>query len=532
MQNSLKYFHPAWIQKDTRILHADLCVYGGTSAGIIAAVKGRRLGLSAIICNPGLHLGGLSSGGLGFTDFGNKVIIGGLSRDFYKRIGLRYGLPEIWKFEPHIAESVFHELIKEFDIPVCSAAYLDHVDMTAKRITEISFLGGLRVKAKSFVDATYEGDLMAKARVSYTVGREDNTQYGETCNGFQIHNKHQFDYPVDPYIIPGHPGSGLLSGIRGEDAGPEGRGDSLLQAYNFRVCMTDDPEIRVPFPKPEHYDPKEYTLCARWLASLMNSVKAHESNFLDDAIFRKFDRITAVKTDTNNHGAFSTDYIGANHRWPDAGYEEREGLFQKHVTYQQGLHWFMANDPSVPGPIRGTYAAWGLVKDEFLDTMHWPHQLYIREARRMVSDIVMSERHCVGAMNVDDPVGMGAYQMDSHNCQRIVRDGHVLNEGDVQMRLEAPYAISYRAIIPKTGECENLSVPVCASASHIAFGSIRMEPVFMILAESAVEAAALALKNNASLQDVPYKSLKEKILQSGQIVNVQTKNSGPSNPND
>ncbi|MBL8993662.1 MAG: FAD-dependent oxidoreductase, partial [Spirochaetia bacterium] len=290
--SNLHYYNPAWIQKKEQVVEADLCVYSGSSAGVIAAVKARKLGHSVVLCHPGLHLGGLSSGGLGYTDFGNQAVIGGLSRDFYKRVGKHYDKPEVWKFEPGVAEKVFLALVKEFDIPVYFSSYLKEVDMKGKKITQAVFEGGLRVKAKYFVDASYEGDLMAKAAVSWTVGREGNAMYGETCNGYQIHTTHQFDHPVDPYLIPGKPESGLLPGIRGEDAGPDGRGDKLLQAYNFRMCMTDEASNRIPFPKPAKYDAKEYILCARWLESIVKHGVSKDGGFTNGNIFQKFDRVT------------------------------------------------------------------------------------------------------------------------------------------------------------------------------------------------------------------------------------------------
>ena len=504
---NVRYFDPAWEEATDALLCADVCVYGGTSAGVAAAVSAARRGKSVVLLHPGLHIGGMSSSGLGLTDFGMKEVIGGISREFYRRVGAHYGWDDEWRFEPHVAERVFTDLVDEARVPVYLGQFLRCADMESQRITEITMRGGLRVRARMFIDVTYEGDLMAKAGVRYFVGREGNSTYDETLNGFQVSKHHQFDSTVDPYVVEGDPSSGLAPWVNPE-GGLTGKGDHRVQAYCFRMCMTQEPENRVPFPKPEQYDPLQYLLIPRWLRGT------------EDDVFAKFDRIQGNKTDTNNRGAVSTDFIGDNEAWPEANYEARERIFQEHVAYQQGLHWFMANDPCVPDEIREQYAAWGLAKDEFTDTHNWPHQLYVREGRRMVSDYVVTEHDCMGRRRCDDPVGLGSYQMDSHNCQRFAHEGHVLNEGDVEVALDAPYPISYRSIVPRRGECENLAVPVAASASHIAYGSLRMEPVFMILAESAAVAASLAIDAGCAVQSVPYTRLEKALLVAEQVLRV------------
>lgn len=518
MTTPLHYFHPDWIQHTDRSLNVDICIYGGTSAGIVAAIAARQRGKSVVLLNPGKHLGGMTTGGLGYTDVGNTHVIGGLARAFYRRLGQYYGQAEAWKFEPHVAQQVFQAMLTEHEIQVEVYQYLEDVTVANARITQLTCFGGLNVTAGYFIDATYEGDLMAKAGVSYRVGREGNTEFGESYNGVQVLEKHQFDCPVDPYKIPGDPTSGLLPGISVDPVSEPGSASPLIQAYNFRVCMTTNPENRLPFPKPADYNPEQYVLAARWLQCTRANV------------FQKFDLITSDKTDTNNHGAVSTDFIGQSHAWPEADYATRERIFQAHIAYQQGLHWFMANDPSVPGPIRTKYTRWGLAADEFVDTNHWPPQLYIREARRMEADYMVTEHDCFGRRRCDDSVGMAAYQMDSHNCQRVIVDGIVKNEGDVQALLPAPYPISYRSIIPRKSECENLAVPICLSASHIAFGSIRMEPVFMVLAESAGIAVGLADQQRKALQDVEYAELRTTLLDAGQILKTDTKNTEAINP--
>ncbi len=503
-------------------VETDVLVYGATSAGVVAAVKAKRLGYRVVLAHPGRFVGGMTSGGLTFTDLGNKAVIGGMARDFYRRLGQRYGVDEIWKFEPSAADAVYADMLSEAGVAPRFNLYLDSVRMSAgsvPRIQEVAFRGGLVVAAKWCVDATYEGDLMAAAGVPYVTGREANDQYGESFNGAQIREHHQFDCDVSPYRVAGDPASGLLPFVVAEDSVYEqGSADTLVQAYNFRVCMTNNPAHRVPFPKPAAYDPEWYELAARWLAC----TKAN--------VFAKFDLVTADKTDTNNHGAVSTDFIGGNWDWPDASHEQREGIFQNHVHWQQGLHWFMANDSRVPDAIRQEYARWGLAADEFTETGHWPHQLYVREARRMVSDYVVTDRDCLGERRCDDPVGMGAYNMDSHNCRRIVIDGLVRNDGDVQIKLPRPYGISWRAIVPPRGSCENLAVPVCASTTHIAFGSLRMEPVFMILAESAIEGIALADAAGSGLQNVRYEDLRARLDSAGQIYAADITNDGKGNP--
>jgi hypothetical protein len=507
------YFRPAKpVAPDAPPRTADLCIYGANAAGIMAAVQARRLGLSVVLLDPSAEIGGLTTGGLSFTDLGNADAIGGLAREFYCRVGAHYGAEIEWAFEPHVAKQVLEGFLREADVAVESGHYVASAksetgDDGAPRMVEITTTSGLRARAAYFLDCSYEGDLMATAGVTFTYGREARATYNEVFNGQQIHASHQFAMPIDPYVKPGDPRSGLLPGIDADDSFVPGAGDRRVQAYNFRVCMTKNPSNRVPFPQPAGYRREDYELLARVLAAGWSEV------------FQKFDRIRGEKTDTNNHGPVSTDFIGQNWAWPTADYATRERIFQAHVAYQQGYHWFMANDPAVPAHFRAAYAEWGLAADEFTATGHWPHQLYVREARRLVGEIVMTSAHCLSRETVADVIGLGAYQMDSHNCRRLVHAGSVLNEGDVQVKLPKPYGISYRAIVPRAQECGNLFVPVCASASHIAYGSIRMEPVFMTLAQSAAIAASLALqRNRCAVQAVPYAELKSQLERARQIV--------------
>ena len=517
----------------------DLVIYGPTSAGIAAAVQAKRMGLSVIVVGPDQHLGGLSAGGLGWTDSGNKAVIGGVALDFYKRVYDYYDKPSTWRwqeraaygnrgqgtpamdgdgramwvFEPHIAEQVFEDLVRDHAITVHRDEWLDRsgvgVIRKAGRITAIKMLSGREYAGKMFIDATYEGDLMAAAGVSYTIGREANSVYGETLNGVQIERarSHQFTNDISGYKVPGDPTSGLLPRVHAGSPGMQGAGDHRVQAYNFRMCLTRVPENRVPFPRPEGYDPDQYELLLRDLLAGSRHIQG------------KFDMLPNLKTDTNNHGSFSTDNIGMNYDYPDASYERRQEIIAEHRRYQQGYCYFLANDPRVPEDVRSWYRAWGLAKDEFTDNGHWPHQIYVREARRMVGDLVVTENHLRRTLPTERSIGMGSYNMDSHNVQRYIdKDGFVRNEGDIQVNPGGPYPIDYGAILPKKAECENLLVVCAVSSSHIAYGSIRMEPVFMILGQSATTAAAQALEAGLAVQDVPYDSLAARLTADGQVL--------------
>ncbi|WP_366055793.1 FAD-dependent oxidoreductase [Gimesia sp.] len=522
----------------------DMVIYGGTSGAVTAAVQAKRLGKSVVIVCPDQHLGGLSSGGLGWTDTGNKAVIGGLAREFYHRVWKHYQSPQAWQwqkrdeygdkgqgtpaidgkqrtmwiFEPHVAEQVFEDFVREYQIPVYRDEWLDRkqgVKKSADKITSITMLSGKTFAGRMFIDATYEGDLLAAAGVSYHVGREANSVYGEEWNGVQtgvLHHRHHFGpnavkEKISPYKTPGDPASGLLPRISGADPGKYGSGDDKIQAYCFRMCLTNHEENRVPFPKPEGYDPSQYELMLR----------IYDAGWRDT--FAKFDPIPNFKTDTNNHGPMSTDNIGYNYDYPEASYERRKEIIQEHTTYQQGWLYFIANDPRVPQEVQQQMRKWGLAKDEFTDNGNWPHQLYIREARRMIGQFVMTENELLKKRSTPDSVGMGSYTMDSHNVQRYVTpEGYVQNEGDIGVSTRGPYEIAYGSLVPKKGECANLLVPVCVSSSHIAFGSIRMEPVFMILGHSAATAAAIALDQGLDVQDVPYSTLKAQLIKEGQVL--------------
>lgn len=521
------------------VYRADIIVYGGTSAAVIAAVKAKRLGKSVILVSPDKHLGGLTSGGLGWTDTGNKAVIGGMSREFYHRVFLAYDNDHnwtwqskgeygnkgqgnramdgnertMWIFEPHIAESIYDEMVKETGIKVYRDEWLDRtngVTLADGKIVSLRTLSGKVFAGDVFIDATYEGDLMAMSGAKYHVGREGSEKYGEKWNGVQkfvFQHRHFFTENVDPYVVKGDPSSGLLAGITADHPGENGESDDKIQAYCFRMCLSNHPENRVSFAQPANYDPENYRLLSR----------VFESGWRE--LFDKFDPIPNRKTDTNNHGPFSTDNIGMNYDYPEATYERRAEIIRQHEEYQKGLMYFIATDPSVPKDLQNEFNTWGLAKDEFTDNDNWPHQLYIREARRMIGEYVMTEQDVLAKRTTPKVVGMGSYAMDSHNVQRFITDeGYVQNEGDIGVKPDKPYGISYDALVPKRDQCSNLLVPICLSSSHIAFGSIRMEPVFMILGESAATAASLAIDNNQAVQDVDYAELKTALLEGEQVL--------------
>lgn len=505
---NLFYHRPFTGERQSRTVRADLCVYGGTSAGVAAAVQAAKSGLRAVIANPGTHLGGMTSGGLGATDIGNKAAIGGLSRQFYQHMLEYYaGRNQAqWTFEPHVAESLFTQWTETWKVRVFPESFLSKAETSGGKITRLVMENGLRFEAPVFIDATYEGDLMASAGVSYRVGREANSLYRETLDGVYFgHPDHSFETWVDPFRVEGKPDSGLVWGVSEEEPGFQGQGDGRVQAYNFRICLSKDPD-RLPFPEPPAYDPGKYELLARYIRSGVWDAMGLNTPLPNG------------KTDLNNHGAVSTDMIGFSRGWPDGDYETRERIFQEHFNYDLGMLYFLANDLRVPEEIRAQAGGWGLPRDEFTRTGGWPHQLYIREARRMVSDYVVTESDCRHLRAAKDPVALAAYTMDSHHCRRVVLDGRCVNEGNVEVRPTSPYGISYRSIVPARGECGNLLVPVCLSASHIAYGSIRMEPVFMVLGQSAATAAALALEGGCAVQDVDYGLLRKKLLADGQIL--------------
>ncbi|MDA1061197.1 MAG: FAD-dependent oxidoreductase [bacterium] len=513
----------------------DIVIYGATSAGVVAAVQAKKMGKSVVLIEPTDRMGGLTTGGLGQTDIGNKQVIGGLSKEFYNRVAKKYQDPKnwvwqkreeyksmgqsetkaneesMWTFEPRIALEIFEDMIRENNVQIIFNERLDlesEIRLNNGRIQSIQMESGTTFSGKVFIDATYEGDLMALSGVSYTVGRESNSQYNENLNGVQtaLGKYHQFPDGVDPYIQRGDPNSGLLQNVN-PHVQRDGTADGRIQAYCYRMCLTDIEENRIPFEKPEGYNELEYEL-------LFRAIETGEKLpfFTKSAMPNR-------KTDSNNSGPFSTDYIGTNYSYADGDYATREQILKEHRSYQLGFLWTLANHPRIPESIRKEYSQWGLPKDEFQKYDNWTPQLYVREARRMVSDFVMTENHCTQKLPVQKSIGMGAYTMDSHHVQRhVTKEGFVKNEGDVEVGGFGPYPIGYDAIVPKKKECSNLLVPVCLSATHMGFGSIRMEPVFMILGQSAATAASIAIDDKVAVQEVNYKKLQKVLLKDTQIL--------------
>jgi hypothetical protein len=503
----LLFVFPAHSQ-GPKTVQVDVCIYGATSAGIIAAYTAKKLHQTVLVIDAGKHIGGLTSGGLGFTDIGNKYAVSGLGLDFYRKVGKRYGKFESWIFEPHVAKDVFMQYIKAAKVDVAlghalagvrsefgyiKELELEHLNEERKIITK-------RVAAKMFIDCSYEGDLMAKAAVSFTVGRESNSWYNETINGVQMREHHQFPDGVDPYKVPGKPESGLLWGISNGTLLPSGSADTKVQAYNFRICLTNEPSNRIDITRPDGYDSTKYQLLLRLL---------EKKPAASLGAILKVDRMPNHKTDINNNGAFSTDMIGMNYGYPEGNAEKRKTIIQEHETYVKGLLYFIGHDARMPENLGKEMLTWGYPKDEYTDNNNFSPQLYVREARRMISAYVMTEANCLGKEVVTDGVGMAAYTMDSHNTQRIVVNNMVKNEGDVQIGGFGPYPISYRSIVPRQNECKNLLVPVCLSASHIAYGSIRMEPVFMVLAQAAATAASMAIQAKQDVQKINVQQLQQ-----------------------
>lgn len=542
---------------------ADIVIYGSSPAAIAAAVQAKRMGVKAVVVSPETRIGGLTTGGLGQTDIGSKSAFGGIALEFYKDVARWYAEPSHWKhgkmdeyfpdgacagtkgrdsmwtFEPSASLAILEGWERRDKLDIRRGERLDRGKGVVKkegRIVSIETLSGNVYCGKVFIDATYEGDLMAAAGVSYHVGREANAVYGETVNGNAPNavgaRHHNFHDDVSPYVVEGDSKSGLLPGVEAHNTSERpGDGDSRVQAYCFRMCLTDVPENRIPFAKPEGYDERDYELLFREYAAMARNPGWKVRGCLgyyDPPVPFIMSRMPNGKTDSNNRTGFSSDFVGGNWRWPEASYEERDAIFRRHLDYQRGLMWTLANHPRIPEGVRSYFSKWGTCRDEFQDGPGdgWQSQLYVREARRMVGETVMTERHCRGSQVSRHPVAMAAYGIDSHHVRRVVTaDGFVRNEGNVEDYRSAdmktpikPYGIDYGAIVPKRGECANLLVPVCLSASHVAFGSIRMEPVFFALGQAAGTAACLACESGVAVQDVDYSMLCRRLLDDGQVL--------------
>lgn len=535
----------------------DVVVYGATSAGVMAAVQLAKMGKSVELIESGDHFGGLTTGGLGATDIGNKGVIGGLSRQFYERVAKHYRsdkawvhetreeffanrskrskLDEIygdkgsmWTFEPHVATKILRGMLGKYKVQRRFGQQLVRVEKDGSTIKSIRTSENLVFKAKVFIDASYEGDLMAMAGVQYRVGREANSEHNETLNGIrETTPKNQMVGEVDPYRTPGDPSSGLIPLIQQGDGGEAGAGDHRVQAYNFRLCFTDVPENRMKLDPPENYDPALYELAARQVEKFVAAGEELKIKQFCNPVW-----MPNRKTDINNSEGISTDFIGRNYEYPDADAKTRAEIWKQHEDYVRGFWYFMSNSERVPQSLRDQFLAFGPCRDEFKRTEGWSPQLYVREARRMVSDYVMTEHNCRGKKVVANPIGMAAYGMDSHNCQRIIKNGAATNEGDVQYHGFPPYPIAFESVVPKADQCNNLVVPVCVSATHIAFGSIRMEPVFMVLGQSAGVIAAKSIDDKTSVQDVDQKELRALLRENGQILSRKPRSKPRSKPRD
>jgi hypothetical protein len=499
----------------------DLVVYGGTAAGAVTAVAAARHGLHVALLEPGNHIGGMLTGGLSATDLGDPEVIGGIAREFFTRTARIYHVTSLshaadWRFEPHVGEAVLTDMLREAGVEMHRHETLLESHAVIKRdrkIVSIVTTSGKRWRAKIFADCSYEGDLMAQAGVPYTWGRESTSQYNESLAGVRAETpKHQFRFPVSPFTTDGK----LLPEVDPGPLAPAGTSDQKIQAYNFRVILTQNQNDMIPFPRPAHYDPQEFELLARYLEAFQQ--KYGRSPRLNEVSMPT--AIPGNKADFNNNGPFSTDYIGKSWNYPNASYADRKKIWDEHLRYTQGFFYFLAHDSKVPSPLQHEMNSWGLPMDEFSDTGHWPFQLYIREGRRMLGEYVMRQADLQTDRTKADSIGMGSYNSDSHNVQRITTpDGRVENEGDVQVPV-SPYQIPYRSILPKRTEVTNLLVPVCLSASHIAYSSLRMEPQYMILGEAAGLSASLAIEERKDVQDIDISRLQNSLLKDGAVLSL------------
>ena len=512
-------------------VEADLVIYGGTPAGLSAGIVAAREGISVVIIEPTRWIGGLVTGGLSKTDVGKAETVGGFAREYFVRAANKEPDTPMWFAEPHVNMATFETMLGEAGVKVVTAQVLKSVTKDGARITSLTTADGTIYKGKVFIDASYEGDLMAAAKVSYFVGRESRAKYGEPLAGYHpmpIRPRSDEVMASDcrdiggsgPGYIHGTPASisGLdengkaIFGVYPEPKLAAGSADKRTQSYNFRLCVTRRPDIKVPFSKPERYDPARYEL-------LLRLIKA----FPEVRFGRLFHlgQIANGKFDFNAQGLFSTDYPGANTDYPDGNFATRERIWQDHVGFIQGMLWFLGHDQRVPESLREQTNSWGLCKDEFTDNDNWPYALYIREGRRMIGEHVMTQSDLQNDIFKDDSVGMGSFVIDCHIVQRILaEDGTVRDEGSFQDEPVVPYQIAYRSLTPKRAECENLLVPVCLSASHIACCSLRMEPVYMTMGHASGLAAVLAIKGNSAVQSIDVTVLKQRLLDQKAVLEI------------
>lgn len=514
-------------------LDSDVVIYGGTPAGLAAGIVAAREGASVVVIEPTQWIGGMVTGGLSRSDVGKEQTIGGFPREFFTRAAASKEGTHMWYAEPKVNMAAFQAMLKEAGVKVVTAQGLKSITKEGARITSLTTADGTTYTGKMFIDAGYEGDLMAAAKVSYIVGRESRAQHGEPLAGYhpmpirpRTVEVMESDCPsiggTGPSYIHGTPAS--ISGVDA-DGKPifgvypadkklqPGDADHRTQAYNFRICVTQRPDIFVPFPKPANYDPSRYEL-------LLRLIKAFPGV--------RFGRLFHIgstshgKYDLNAQGLFSTDYPGANFDYPDGDAATRARIWQDHIDFTQGMFWFLGHDERVPQSLREQALSWGLCKDEFADNNHWPYALYVREGRRMIGEYIMVQKDLQTDIFKEDGVGMGSFLIDCHIVQRILaEDGTVRDEGSFQDTPALPYQIPYRSLTPKRAECENLLVPVCLSASHIAYCSLRMEPVYMALGHASGLAAVQAMRASQSVQGIDVKALRQKLLEQKAVLELE-----------
>jgi len=494
------------------VVDADICVYGGTSGGVAAAVAAARLGKSVALICVNNHVGGLTASGLGVTDRGNTASIGGIAAEFYSRVGQAYGSANpVYFFEPHVAEQVFTQMLNGAGVPLYTNLQLASVTLSNLTITQIAMTDGSLFRAKEFIDATYEGDLMAQSGVTFTWGRESSATYGESLAGVVVNS---VVYRCDPYVIPGNPASGLLPLIQTNAPGTLGSGDKRVQTYNFRLCLTQNVTNQIAITAPTNYSEATYELVHRYIDAYVATNGSVPLNRLIDVQTI----IPNGKTDINAYADVSTDFIGFNYTYPTNTYAGRQAIYQQHKDYISGLLYYLATSTNVPANVRTSMQSWGYAKDEFQDNGGWPYGMYVREARRMVSDYVLQQQDAQSLRAATDSISLASYTLDCHPAARLAVNGVTVTEGGIGTSVPYPYPVSYRSIVPKVGECKNLFCTFALSASHVGFASVRMEPVFMMTSHSAGVAAAFAIDDNVAVQAVNYQKLTAQLLADGQIL--------------
>ncbi|HZV35186.1 MAG TPA: FAD-dependent oxidoreductase, partial [Verrucomicrobiae bacterium] len=495
------------------LFQSDICVYGGTSGGVIAAVAAARLGKKVALVCVNNHPGGMTSSGLGVTDVGDfPASIGGLAAEFYSRVGQAYGSngPVYW-FEPHVAEQTFLQMLNGAGVKLYTHMQLASVTMSNLVITQITMTDGTAFAAKEFIDASYEGDLMAQSQVTYTWGREGTNVYGESLAGVFVNS---VQYDCDPYVVPGNQASGLLPLIQSNAPGTIGQGDQRMQTYNFRLCLTQTVTNQIPITPPTNYSEATYELLHRYINAYVASNGSVPLNRLIDVQTL----IPNNKTDINAYADVSTDFIGYNWAYPTNAAAGRQLIYQQHKDYIAGLLYYLATSTNVPLNVRTNMQSYGYAADEFQDNGGWPYDMYVREARRMISDYVMLQQDALGTRAATDPIALGNYTLDCHPDARLAVNGVAVWEGAIGVSIPEPFPVSYRSIVPATGQCQNLFSTFCLSASHVGFASLRTEPVFMELSHAAGDAASFAIDDQVPVQQVSYQKLSAQLLADGQLL--------------